>query len=136
VGSIEYNTRTTWYLDKDAVRKAFVEEKTVRGVTYKEVEEQTGINNVSLNRFANGLQNVSGDAAITLIKWSRANITEFVKRRGRAYQHKDTPEQAKIRTAQQFLSDLGVEVDPAEHPFDAMARLISQAKDKGLFSDE
>jgi hypothetical protein len=129
-----YN-RTKYYIDTDAVRDLLISERQVRGATFADVSQQTGINAVSLNRFVTKQQLLSGDGLLTVIKWGNGEVNRFVKRRGQVYRHTDTAEQRKLREGQAFLSELGVPADSKENPIDAMIRLLAVAKSRGLFDD-
>lgn len=131
-----YSTKTTYFLDLEDIREFFRGEFKIRQVTLREVGEQTGIHEVALGQFKNGHRLLSADAALTLVKWGNGNINNFLKRRGNAYKHTDTPDQRQIRIASQFLNSIGAEVGKNELPIDAMIRLLGEAKQRGLFEED
>lgn len=130
-----YSTKTTYYLDLVDIREFFKSEFKIRTVTLREVSDQTGIHEVALGQFKNGHRLLSADAALTLVKWGNGNVNNFLKRRGNAYKHNDTPDQRQIRIASQFLNSLGAEIGTGETVIDAMVRLLGEAKSRGLFED-
>ena len=129
-----YN-RTAYYLDRDAVRTALREEIGIRGVSYVEIGEQTGISPAGLGRFMDDTKGVSltGDALITVIKWiNGADVNRYIRRRRSVQRHVDTFEQRKLRTGAAYLKSLGVEAEAGETSVDAMMRLIATAKQNGF----
>ena len=130
-----YN-RTRYYIDVDAIRVLFNNEKALRGVSLAEIEEQTGVLAVGLSRFSSGKQTLSGDSLITLIKWANGDVLRFIKRRGTAHKHVDTPEMRQLRIGAAFLHSMDVTVEQGESPVDTMIRLLAKAKERGLLDDQ
>lgn len=126
---------TVYYLDAADIRDFFVSEYKIRQLSLREISQQTGIHEVALGQFKNGHRSLAADALLTLIKWGNGNVNNFIKRRGNAYKHNDTPDQRQIRIASQFLKHLGAEIGREETPVDAMIRLLAEAKQRGLFED-
>lgn len=129
----DYN-RTAYYIDRDAVRAIVAEEIAVRGVSYAEIFEQTGVGAAGLGRFMDPDKKagVSGDAMVTLLKWAGADINRAVKRRRSVARHVDTFEQRKLRAGQAYLKHLGVETETGETSVDALMRLVKVAKENGF----
>lgn len=129
----DYN-RTAYYLDKDAVRAIVAEEISIRGVSYTEIFEQTGVGAAGLGRFMDPTKNagLTGDALVTLVKWAGRDVNRVVKRRRSVVRHVDTFEQRKLRTGQAYLKSLGVEAEAGETSVDALMRLVATAKENGF----
>ena len=110
------------------------EEIAIRGVSYAEIFEQTGVGAAGLGRFMDPDKKagVSGDAMVTLLKWAGADVNRAVKRRRSVTRHVDTFEQRKLRTGQAYLKSLGIEAGPGETSVDALMRLVATAKENGF----
>lgn len=130
----DYN-RTAYYLNREAVRLAMLEEIGIRGVSYTEIAEETGVQAAGIGRFMDPTKNasLSGDALITLIKWmGRGNVDQYVARRRSVRRHVDTFEQRKLRTGSAFVKSLGVEADSGETSVDVLMRLVAKARENGF----
>lgn len=129
-----YN-RTAHYVNAEKIRADFAEEMKIRGCSFAEVGEQTGILPVGLGRFARG-GTLHADAYVTLIKWFGGSVDRYVGRRKSMIRHTDTYEQRQLRNGSAFLNNhLGVKPQEGESAVDAMMRLLAQAKEKGLLND-
>lgn len=128
--------RTAYYIDVDAIRNLVRDEVSVRGVSYTEIQEQTGILSVGLGRFLNPRTQLSlhHDALVTLVKWAGSDVARFVKRRKSMARHTDTFEQRQLRNGQAFIKNLGVQTDQSETSVDVLMRLVAEAKEKGFLA--
>lgn len=128
-----YN-RSAYYLDLPGIRQTLRDEIAIRGVSYSEIQEQTGVLAVGIGRFLDPAKNLTlnTDSLITLIKWAGGNVDRFVKRRRTVARHTDTFEQRKLRTGQAYLRSLGVEPEIGETSVDVLMRLVNTAKENGF----
>lgn len=128
--------RTAYFLDDDAIRMAVATEVGVRGISYREIEEQTGVLAVGIGRFLNPDRKATlhVDGLLTLIKWAGLDVNRFVKRRRTVARHTDTYEQRQLRKAAAYLESQGVSAEQGETAVDALMRLVASAKENGFLS--
>lgn len=128
--------RSAYYLDSAAIRTAVVNEISVRGVSYREIEEQTGVLAAGIGRFVNPDRKttLNTDSLVTLIKWAGLDVNRFVKRRRTVARHTDTFEQRQLRKAAAYLNSQGVSAEQGETAVDALMRLVASAKQNGFLS--
>lgn len=122
--------RSAYYVDMEAVRAFLREEIGIRGLNYQEIEEQTGIQSVSLGQFLHPDRqaSMSLNNTVTAIKWAGGTIDRFVKRRRTIARHSDTHEQRELRKGVAFLRSMDFELEPGESPVDALMRLAASLK--------
>jgi hypothetical protein len=130
------NSRSAWYIDREAVRALLRDEMSIRGTNFTEVEEQTGVLSISLGQFVHPerRRDLATDNLITIIKWAGGDVNRFIKRRRSVVRHVDTYEQRELRRGTAFLKSQGVELAPGESAVEAMSRLLAQARENGFLA--
>ena len=127
------NTKTTYLFDVENLRKVFASEKALRGLSFNEIQLETGINFTQLASFAAGTSGLGIHALVTVAKWTNADLRSFVVRQRQASKHVPSPQERELRNLNKYLEAAGFKVDADENPVELAVRLLAQAKDLGAF---
>lgn len=124
---------SNYYFNFDTLRNDLRKEKEVRAVYLTTIADQTGIHTSQVTRFLNEEGATLGvDLTVTLVKWLGRKVEDYTVVRNPIAKHIDTPEQRQLRVADSFLRRSGLERQEGESAIDAMMRLLSDARNRGL----
>lgn len=133
MGNSGSSTKTSYYLDGEAIREAFKTERAVRGTALRDIETWTGIEVSRLSAFSTGYANLGADALITLVHWMDLDVRRFIKKRDRKTpKHRDTYDQKQLRVAEGFLAKSGLKKEDGESAVDALIRVVGELKAAGI----
>lgn len=121
---VRRNQNTVWYINLDKVRAAVKTEKTLRHVTFAGIEDETGVNAISIGQFLSGT-GLAMDGVVSLIKWTNKKIDTFATQRRQITSKEDSKSERELRLLHQFLTSNNIEVEPGESPVVAAIRAMS-----------
>lgn len=129
------NTRTVWLFDVDRIRKAVASEKDLRGVTYADIERETGVGWTQIAGFATERGGVGIHGLVSLAMWANLDIRSLVVKQRNSPRHVASPQERELRALASYLGAAGLEASPGESPVEAAIRLLAAAKATGLLDE-
>jgi len=130
------NVRTVWSFDYDLLRKTVMQEKELRGVTFAQIQAETGVNFTQISTFVKGETGLGVHSLITLAKWANMDLRSLAKRQRNSSTHVVSAQERELRTLMSYLTAAGLDIQAGESPVDAAVRLLAQAKENAAFDDD
>jgi hypothetical protein len=130
------NANTVWGWDFETIRKVISSEKDVRGVSFNEIENQTGVGFGQIAGFVKGANGLGNDSLASLIRWANLDPRQVIVRRRNATKHYVSPQERDLRILAQYMEAAGLKRDADESIVDAAVRLLAQAKEVDAFEGD
>lgn len=129
------NVNTVWGWDFEAIQKGVMAEKEFRGVSFNDIEAQTGVGLGQIAGFVKGANGLGNDSLASLIKWANMDPRQVIVRRRNAAKHFVSPQEAQLRNLGAYMKAAGLEILPNETIVEAAVRLLAVAKEVDAFED-
>lgn len=130
------NANTVWGWDYAKIQEGIRTEKEFRGVSFNEIEAQTGVGFGQIAGFVKGSNGLGNDALASLIKWANIDPRQVIVRRRNAVKHFVSPQEVQLRNLGAYLKAAGFELLDGESVVEAAVRLLAEAKQVDAFDGE
>lgn len=127
---------TVWAFNTDKLSEIVASEKQLRGVSYADIQRETGVGWTQVAAFCTGKGGVGTNGLVSLAMWANVKVDSLVVRTRNATRHAMTPQERELRNLAKYLEAAGLKANPGESPAEAAIRLIAAAKAQGADFDE
>ena len=126
---------TVWSFDTEKLAAVVKSEKGLRGVSYQDMQRETGVNFTQISNFVSTGTGVGLNGLIPLAMWSNADLRLLVKRNRNAVRHVASPQERELRNLARYLEAAGLPKVDNESPVEAAIRLLALAREQGADFD-
>jgi hypothetical protein len=130
------NANTVWVFNVDKLSEAVATEKKLRGVSYADIQRETGVGWTQIAAFCTSRGGVGIHGLVSLAMWANVDIRSLVVRKRNATRHTMTPQERELRNLAKYLEAAGLKPAAGESPAETAIRLIALAKSQGADLDE
>lgn len=127
---------TVWVLNTEKLSEIVASEKQLRGVSYADIQRETGIGWTQVAAFCTGKGGVGTNGLVSLMMWANVDPRSLIVRKRNATKHAMTPQERELRNLAKYLEAAGIKAQPGESPAEAAIRLLALARAQGADFEE